>query len=91
MIGRARQDSRTRVPDHLPLSDPVFNPKGRRWTVQQETAVMYDNQTKNKALYSALLASNALAWTPLLAWWWYLIAIPNGFFLEGQKAFKQAG
>ena len=33
----------------------------------------------------------ALAWTPLLAWWWNLFAIPNGFFLEGQKAFKQGG
>jgi hypothetical protein len=51
-------------------------------------AVMYDSQTKNKALYSALMASNALAWTPLLAWWWNLFAIPNGLFLESQKALR---
>lgn len=91
MVGGEWQGPRTGFSGHSILSDPAFNPKGSRWTVQQEMAVMYDNQTKNKALYSALLASNALAWTPLLAWWWNLIAIPNGFFLEGQKAFKQAG
>jgi len=51
-------------------------------------AVMYDSQTKNKALYSALLASNALAWTPLLAWWWNLFAIPNGLFLESQRVLR---
>ena len=50
---------------------------------------MYDSQTKNKALYSALVASNALAWAPMFAGWWNLFAIPNGIFLESQKALRK--
>lgn len=40
---------------------------------------MTDTQTRNRAMYSALMASNLLMWMPAIGWWWSILSLPNSW------------
>ncbi|MCO5760629.1 MAG: hypothetical protein NHG36_03815 [Chromatiaceae bacterium] len=40
---------------------------------------MTDAQTKHRAIYSALMASNLLMWLPAMGWWWSILTLPMGW------------
>lgn len=40
---------------------------------------MTDTQTRNRAMYSALMASNLMMWMPAIGWWWSMFSVPNSW------------